>query len=74
MILDQFSVQNCFSSQTQVASEDGEEPAGGGRSVSPARGGEADGQARPPRYRRVNSPESDRLSGAEDRGDGGDKR
>ncbi|XP_067223894.1 tau-tubulin kinase 1 [Chanodichthys erythropterus] len=61
-------------SKTQVASEDGEEPAGGGRSVSPARGGEADAQARPPRYRRVNSPESDRLSAAEDRGDGGDKR
>ncbi|CAM4646957.1 unnamed protein product [Leuciscus chuanchicus] len=61
-------------SKTQVASEDGEEPAGGGRSVSPARGGEADAQARPPRYRRVNSPESDRLSAAEDRGDGADKR
>ncbi|ROJ78876.1 Tau-tubulin kinase 1 [Anabarilius grahami] len=61
-------------SKTQVASEDGEEPAGGGRSVSPAKGGEADAQTRPPRYRRVNSPESDRLSAAEDRGDGGDKR
>ncbi|XP_077095525.1 tau-tubulin kinase 1 [Siphateles boraxobius] len=61
-------------SKTQVASEDGEEPAGGGRSVSPAMGGEADPQARPPRYRRVNSPESDRLSAAEDRGDGADKR
>ncbi|XP_056332934.1 tau-tubulin kinase 1 [Danio aesculapii] len=61
-------------SKTQVATEDGEEPAGGGRSVSPARGGEGDAQARPPRYRRVNSPESERLSGAEDRGDGADKR
>ncbi|XP_067311706.1 tau-tubulin kinase 1 [Pseudorasbora parva] len=61
-------------SKTQVASDDGEEPAGGGRTVSPARGGEADGQSRPPRYRRVNSPESDRLSAAEDRGDGADKR
>ncbi|XP_016343409.1 tau-tubulin kinase 1-like isoform X2 [Sinocyclocheilus anshuiensis] len=61
-------------SKTQVAAEDGEEPAGGGRSVSPARGGEAEAQARPPRYRRVNSPESDRLSAAEDRGDAADKR
>ncbi|XP_043108007.1 tau-tubulin kinase 1-like [Puntigrus tetrazona] len=61
-------------SKTQVAAEDGEEPAGGGRSVSPARGGEADAHARPPRYRRVNSPESDRLSAAEDRGDAADKR
>ncbi|XP_073784562.1 tau-tubulin kinase 1 isoform X2 [Danio rerio] len=61
-------------SKTQVAAEDGDEPAGGGRSVSPARGGEGDAQARPPRYRRVNSPESERLSGAEDRGDGADKR
>ncbi|XP_042598120.1 tau-tubulin kinase 1 isoform X2 [Cyprinus carpio] len=61
-------------SKTQVAAEDGEEPAGGGRSVSPARGGEADAQARPPRYRRVNSPESDHLSAAEDRGDAADKR
>ncbi|XP_016090994.1 tau-tubulin kinase 1-like [Sinocyclocheilus grahami] len=61
-------------SKTQVAAEDGEEPAGGGRSVSPAKGGEAEAQARPPRYRRVNSPESDRLSAAEDRGDAADKR
>uniref|UniRef100_A0A9J8AP85 non-specific serine/threonine protein kinase n=1 Tax=Cyprinus carpio carpio TaxID=630221 RepID=A0A9J8AP85_CYPCA len=50
------------------------EPAGGGRSVSPAKGGEAEAQARPLRYRRVNSPESDRLSAAEDRGDAADKR
>uniref|UniRef100_A0A8C1JJ24 Tau tubulin kinase 1b n=1 Tax=Cyprinus carpio TaxID=7962 RepID=A0A8C1JJ24_CYPCA len=49
-------------------------PAGGGRSVSPAKGGEAEAQARPLRYRRVNSPESDRLSAAEDRGDAADKR
>uniref|UniRef100_A0A8C1WP28 Tau tubulin kinase 1b n=1 Tax=Cyprinus carpio TaxID=7962 RepID=A0A8C1WP28_CYPCA len=61
-------------SKTQVAAEDGEEPAGGGRSVSPAKGGEAEAQARPLRYRRVNSPESDRLSAAEDRGDAADKR
>ncbi|XP_052009342.1 tau-tubulin kinase 1 isoform X1 [Xyrauchen texanus] len=61
-------------SKTQVAAEEGEEPAGGVRSVSPVRGGEADTQARPPRYRRVNSPESDHLSAAEDRGDGMDKR
>ncbi|XP_057199610.1 tau-tubulin kinase 1 isoform X2 [Triplophysa rosa] len=63
-------------SKTQVAAaaEEGEEPVGGLRSVSPARGGEADVQARPPRYRRVNSPESDRLSAAEDRGDGADRR
>ncbi|XP_016319123.1 tau-tubulin kinase 1-like [Sinocyclocheilus anshuiensis] len=61
-------------SKTQVAAEDGEEHAEVRRSVSPARGGEADAQARPPRYRRVNSPESDRLSAAEDRGDAADKR
>ncbi|XP_051579547.1 tau-tubulin kinase 1-like [Myxocyprinus asiaticus] len=61
-------------SKTQVVAEEGEEPAGGVQSVSPARVGEANAQARPPRYRRVNSPESDRLSAAEDRGDGVDKR
>lgn len=60
--------------QTQVAAEEGAGPAGGVRSVSPVRGGETDTQARPPRYRRVNSPESDHLSAAEDRGDGMDKR
>ncbi|XP_052001019.1 tau-tubulin kinase 1-like [Xyrauchen texanus] len=61
-------------SKTQVVAEEGEEPAGGVQSVSPVRGGEANAQARPLRYRRVNSPESDRLSAAEDRGDGADKR
>ncbi|XP_052435738.1 tau-tubulin kinase 1 isoform X1 [Carassius gibelio] len=61
-------------SKTAVAAEHEEEPAGGGRSVSPVRVGEADTQARPPRYRRVNSGESDRLSAAEDRGDAADKR
>ncbi|XP_052475545.1 tau-tubulin kinase 1-like isoform X1 [Carassius gibelio] len=63
-----------ISKVTQVAVEDGVEHLVGGRSVSPARGGEEEPQARPPRYRRVNSPESDRLSAAEDRGDAADKR
>nr|XP_055028272.1 tau-tubulin kinase 1 isoform X2 [Misgurnus anguillicaudatus] len=57
-----------------AAAEEGEEPAGGLRPVSPGRSGEVDAHACPPRYRRVNSPESDRLSAAEDRGDGADKR
>ncbi|XP_066527316.1 tau-tubulin kinase 1 isoform X2 [Hoplias malabaricus] len=62
-------------SKTQVTAEE-EEQAGGGRPVSP-RGAEPESpgaHARPVRYRRVNSPESDRLSGAEGRGDGCDKR
>ncbi|KAM8843717.1 tau-tubulin kinase 1 isoform 2-T2 [Synchiropus picturatus] len=44
----------------------------GGRAVSPVRGGAPDsptGPGRSLRYRRVNSPESDRLSAAEGRGD-----
>ncbi|XP_056623646.1 tau-tubulin kinase 1 isoform X2 [Triplophysa dalaica] len=55
--------------KTQVeAAEELEEP------VGVLRGGEADVQAHPTRYRRVNSPESDHLSAAEDRGDGADRR
>ncbi|KAM9792242.1 LOW QUALITY PROTEIN: tau-tubulin kinase 1 [Neosynchiropus ocellatus] len=44
----------------------------GGRAVSPVRGGAPDsptGPGRSLRYRRVNSPESERLSAAEGRGD-----
>ncbi|XP_072546096.1 tau-tubulin kinase 1 [Salminus brasiliensis] len=62
-------------SKTQVTAEE-EEPAGVVRPVSP-RGGEAESpgaQGRPLRYRRVNSPESDRGSGADGRGECCDKR
>ncbi|XP_030643338.1 tau-tubulin kinase 1 [Chanos chanos] len=63
-------------SKTQVAAEE-EEPAGGACPVSPVEGGapESPGaQQHPLRYRRVNSPESDRLSGADGRIDAYDKR
>ncbi|KAG9268272.1 tau-tubulin kinase 1 [Astyanax mexicanus] len=62
-------------SKTQVTAEE-DEQAGVVRPVSP-RGGEAESpgaQGRPLRYRRVNSPESDRVSGADGRGECCDKR
>ncbi|XP_036449298.1 tau-tubulin kinase 1 [Colossoma macropomum] len=62
-------------SKTQVNAEE-EEQAGVVRPVSPRAGDpESPGaHGRPLRYRRVNSPESDRLSGGDGRGDACDKR
>ncbi|KAL2083627.1 hypothetical protein ACEWY4_021400 [Coilia grayii] len=62
-------------SKTQVAFDD--EGGAGGTGSAEAKGGAPEspsGQARALRYRRVNSPESDRLSGADGRGDAGDRR
>ncbi|KAJ8384791.1 hypothetical protein AAFF_G00198770 [Aldrovandia affinis] len=62
-------------SKTQVAAE--EDPSRGACPVSPVRGAPPESptaQARSLRYRRVNSPESDRLSAAEGRADAYDKR
>ncbi|XP_063047318.1 tau-tubulin kinase 1-like [Engraulis encrasicolus] len=60
-------------SKTQMAYDE----EGGAAGSAEAKGGAPEspsGQARALRYRRVNSPESDRLSGADGRGDAGDRR
>ncbi|XP_076848171.1 tau-tubulin kinase 1 isoform X2 [Brachyhypopomus gauderio] len=62
-------------SKNQVTAEEVEQ-AGGGRPISP-RGGDPESpgaQGRPLRYRRVNSPESEHVSGGDGRGDACDKR